>query len=310
MIRMRRRLCWAFSRRAAYKTDSMTLIRALRPLHWSKNVLLFVPLLLGHRLDDRLRILHTAIAFALFCIAASGTYLLNDVHDAQYDRAHPLKRRRFVASGELAMRTALGTGIALVAAALVVAHFVVPALTLWLVLYVALTFTYSWFAKQRVFLDVLALAGLYAIRVLAGGAVARIEVSNWLLALSVFFFLALALMKRYADLGLLESAGHENAAGRGYVTGDRDLLRSMGVASGMMSVLVLALYVNGEQVTRLYGRPQLLWLVCVLLLYWNAHMWFLAHRGAILDDPIVIAVRDPTSYVVALLVVIVAWLAL
>ena len=287
-----------------------SLIGALRPLHWSKNALLVVPLLLAHRLDDRLRLLDTAIAVALFCVAASGTYLLNDVHDAESDRAHPLKRRRFVANGDLTTRTALGTGIALVLAAFVGAYLAVPALVPWLALYVSLSFAYSWFAKQRVFLDVLALANLYAIRVLAGGAVARIEVSNWLLALSVFFFLALALMKRYADLGLLVSAGHQDVAGRGYVAGDRDLLRSMGVASGMTAVLVLALYVNGEQVTRLYSHPQMLWLVCGLLLYWTAHMWFLAHRGAILDDPIVIAVRDPTSYVVALLVIVIAWSAL
>jgi len=288
----------------------MTLIGALRPLHWSKNVLLFLPLLLGHRLDDRLRILDTSVAFVLFCVAASGTYLLNDVHDAEFDRAHPLKRRRFVANGDGSMRTAGWTGAILVLAAFFGAFLAVRPFLLWLVLYVSLTFAYSWFLKQRVFLDVLALASLYAIRVLAGGAVARIEVSNWLLALSVFFFLALALMKRYADLGLLLSAGHEEVAGRGYMMGDRDLLRSMGVASGMTAVLVLALYVNGEQVTRLYSRPRMLWLVCGLLLYWTAHMWFLAHRGAILDDPIVIAVRDPTSYVVALLVIAVAWGAL
>lgn len=286
----------------------MIFIRALRPLHWSKNALLFVPLLLAHRWDDGSRLVDTVVAFALFCIAASGTYLLNDVHDAAFDRAHPQKRRRYVASGEISVRMASIAGIGLVALSLAIAAF--GPLLPWIALYVALSLTYSLWAKQRVFLDVLALAALYAIRVLAGGAAARIEVSNWLLALSVFFFLALALLKRYADLGLLAAAGHEEAAGRGYRAGDRDLLRSMGVACGMVAVLVLALYLNSEQVTRLYRRPEMLWLVCTLLLYWTAHMWFLAHRGAILDDPIVVAVRDPTSYVVALLVIVIAWSAI
>ena len=286
----------------------MFLIRALRPLHWSKNALLYVPLLLAHRWDDWSRVVETGIAFVLFSIAASGTYLLNDVHDAAFDRAHPLKRRRYVASGDLSVTTACVTGIALVVVAFALAAF--GPLLPWLALYVAVSLTYSHYAKQRVFLDVMALAGMYAIRVLAGGAVARIEVSNWLLALSVFFFLGLALLKRYADLGLLVASGHEEAAGRGYLVGDRDLLRSMGVGCGMLAVLVLALYLNGEQVTRLYRHPQLIWLVCVLLLYWTAHMWFLAHRGAILDDPIVIAVRDPTSYVVAMLVIAIAWSAI
>ena len=286
------------------------LVRALRPLHWSKNVLVFVPLLLAHRVDDRARVLDVVIAFVLFSIAASGTYLLNDVRDVDHDRAHPLKRRRFVATGEVTTTTALIVGCALIAIALIAAWIIVPALAPWLALYVAVSFTYSFFAKQRVFLDVLALASLYAIRVLAGGAAAAVEVSNWLLALSVFFFLALALLKRYADLGLLAAAGHEEAAGRGYRVGDRDLLRSMGVTSGMVAVLVLALYLNSDQVTRLYERPQMIWLVCPLLLYWMAHMWFLAHRGAILDDPIVVAVRDPTSYVVAVLVAAVTWSAL
>jgi len=288
----------------------MPLLRALRPLHWSKNALVFVPLLLAHRVQDESRVIAVLLAFVLFSLTASGTYLLNDVRDAEHDRAHPTKKKRFVATGELSIATAIVAGVVLIAAALVAAWLFVRPLTAWLALYVVVSAAYSFFAKQRVFLDVLALAGLYAIRVLAGGAAANVEVSNWLLALSVFFFLALALLKRYADLGLLAAAGHDEAAGRGYRVGDRDLLRSMGVTSGMMAVLVLALYLNSEQVTRLYTRPQMLWLVCPLLLFWTAHMWFLAHRGAIQDDPIVVAVRDATSYGIAALVALVVWSAL
>jgi 4-hydroxybenzoate polyprenyltransferase len=172
-----------------------------------------------------------------------------------------------------------------------------------------LSLAYSLWFKRRVFLDVLALSALWTIRVLAGGAAARVEVSDWLVALSVFLFVGLALLKRYADLGFLMTKDASAAPGRGYVTGDRDLLRSMGVTSGYLAVLVLALYLASPQVARLYESPRLLWLVCPLLLYWIAHMWFLAHRGAIKDDPIVVAARDPASYVVGVLIVLVVFAA-
>ena len=160
-------------------------------------------------------------------------------------------------------------------------------------------------ARIRVFLDVLALSALYTIRLLAGGVAGRVEVSDWLMALSFFLFVSLALLKRYADIRFVASHGGENVPGRDYDTADVDLLRSMGVASGYLSVLVLALYLNGAQVTRLYESPRLLWLVCPLLLYWISHMWFLAHRGRIEDDPIVVAAKDPASYIVGVLIIVV-----
>jgi 4-hydroxybenzoate polyprenyltransferase len=288
----------------------LALLRSLRPLHWAKNVLLFAPVVLAHRTGDAQAVTAAAMAFAAFCLMASGMYLVNDVRDLEFDRAHPSKRNRQIAAGALSPAVAIVAAIALLIAGLGIAYSVSLELVWYLAGYGVLSLVYSLWFKRRVFLDVLALSALWTMRVLAGGVAARVEVSDWLLALSVFLFVGLALLKRYADLGLLASQDTQAAPGRGYVTADRDLLRSMGVTSGYMSVLVLALYLTSPQVVRLYESPRLLWLVCPLLLYWIAHMWFLAHRGAIQDDPIVVAARDPASYVVGALIALLLFAAI
>lgn len=285
------------------------LLRSLRPLHWTKNVLVFAPVILAHRTGDAAAMTAAAMAVGAFCLAASGTYLINDVRDVEFDRLHPNKRHRTIASGGLSATMAIVFGILLILAGVALAWAVSLEVVGYLAGYGVLSTVYSLVLKRRVFLDVLALSALWTIRVLAGGAAARVEVSDWLLALSVFLFVGLALLKRYADLGLLASQATNGAPGRGYVTADRDLLRSMGVTSGYLSVLVLALYLNSPQVARLYASPRLLWLVCPLLLYWIAHMWFLAHRGEIEDDPIVVAARDPASYVVGALIALLIFAA-
>ena len=285
------------------------LLRSLRPLHWTKNLLVFAPVVLAHRTGDAAALQASALAFAAFCLAASGTYLINDVRDLEFDRAHPTKRHRMIASGAVSPAIATVLGVILVLGGVALAYSVSLAVVGHLAVYGVLSLAYSLWLKRRVFLDVLALSALWTIRVLAGGAAAVVEVSDWLVALSVFLFVGLALLKRYADLGFLMKQDADAAPGRGYVTGDRDLLRSMGVTSGYLAVLVLALYLASPQVTRLYTSPRLLWLVCPLMLYWTAHMWFLAHRGAIKDDPIVVATRDPASYVVGVLIALIVFAA-
>jgi 4-hydroxybenzoate polyprenyltransferase len=286
------------------------LLRSLRPLHWTKNVLVFAPVILAHRGSDREALTAAGLTFLAFCLAASGTYLVNDVRDREFDRLHPNKRNRVIASGAVSPLVALIACAVLIGAGVIIAWSVSTEVIWYLAGYFLLSLVYSLWLKRRVFLDVLALSALWTIRVLAGSAAARVEASDWLLALSVFLFVGLALLKRYADLGFLAAQSTDAAPGRGYVTGDRDLLRSMGVTSGYLAVLVLALYLNSPQVARLYAHPRLLWLVCPLLLYWIAHMWFLAHRGHIEDDPIVVAARDPASYVVGALIALIVFAAI
>lgn len=287
----------------------MPLLRSLRPLHWAKNTLVFAPAVLAHRVGDANVMEASALAFAAFCLTASGTYLINDLRDAAFDRAHPTKRHRFIATGVLSPVVAAAAGAVLIVAGIAVAFAVSLGVVWFLAGYGALSLVYSLALKRRVFLDVLALSALWTIRVLAGGEAADVVVSDWLLALSVFLFVGLALLKRYADLALFAAGTNGAAPGRGYVTGDRDLLRSMGVTSGYLAVLVLALYLTSPQVTELYDSPRLLWLVCPLLLYWIAHMWFLAHRGEITDDPIVVAARDPASYAVGAAIAVLVFAA-
>jgi 4-hydroxybenzoate polyprenyltransferase len=287
------------------------LLRALRIHQWVKNLLLFVPVLLDHRLFDRAAMSRAAVAFAAFCCAASAGYILNDLLDLEADRQHPTKRNRPFASG--ALPPALGVALTPVlfgAALWAAATLQAPAFLNLLLLYVILTAAYSFVLKRLVVVDVLLLAGLYTLRVLAGVEATQVRFSTWLLAFSTFLFLSLAFLKRYTEVRGLDGEANLQARRRGYQREDREWLSSLGSASGYLSVLVLALYINSEQVVALYSRPLLVWLVCPLLLYWMGRMWLLAYRDQIHEDPIVATVRDPTSYLVGLLVGLTLYAAL
>ena len=287
------------------------LLRALRIHQWVKNLLLYVPVLLDHRIFDPGSINRATMAIAAFCFAASGGYVLNDLLDLEADRRHPTKRNRPFASG--ALPPILGValipvlfGIALWAAA----SLGRPEFLELLLLYMILTGAYSAFLKRLAVVDVLLLAGLYTLRVLAGVEASQVRFSTWLLAFSTFLFLSLAFLKRYTEVRGLDGEVNLQARRRGYQREDREWLSSLGSASGYLSVLVLALYINSEQVVALYSRPLLVWLVCPLLLYWIGRMWLLAFRDQIHEDPIVATVRDPTSYLVGALVGLTLYAAL
>ena len=277
--------------------------RALRVSQWIKNLLVFVPIVVDHRLLDPPLFTAACTAFVAFCLAASGAYVLNDLVDLQADRAHRHKRRRPFAAGELEPRHGWLLFPLLLGSAIVLSAVKLPAdFVGLLLLYLVVTTAYSTWLKRLAVLDVLLLAGLYTLRVLAGGAATGVTPSAWLLAFAMFLFLSLAFLKRFAEMR--EAGPAEPTNRRGYRAGDLAWLGSMGGASGYLSVLVLALYLNSEQVVSLYRRPTLLWLVCPLLLYWTGRLWFRANRGEIHEDPIVAAVSDPVSYVVGLFVAI------
>ena len=255
--------------------------------------------------------MRATVAFAAFCCAASGGYVLNDLLDLEADRRHPTKRHRPFASGALPLPLGIALVPFLFALALWAADTLqTPAFLDLLVLYVILTTAYSIALKRYAVVDVLLLAGLYTLRVLAGVEAGQVRFSTWLLAFSTFLFLSLAFLKRYTEVRGLDGEADLQARRRGYQREDREWLSSLGSASGYLSVLVLALYINSEQVIALYGRPLLLWLICPLLLYWIGRMWLLAFRDQIHEDPIVATVRDPTSYLVGALVGLTLYAAL
>jgi 4-hydroxybenzoate polyprenyltransferase len=271
--------------------------RALRTYQWTKNVLLFVPMLMAHAVTDAALWGQAALGFVAFSLCASSAYVVNDLVDREADRLHPAKRHRPFASGALSPRFGFVLAPVLVATAFAVAWTALPPpFLLTLAAYLAVTLTYSFTLKRQPVLDVLVLAGLYALRVFAGGAATDVPVSEWLLAFSMFFFLSLALVKRFAELKRLDVAPERSLHGRGYRGDDLPVLRTAGLAAGYLSVLVLVLYVTSPEVSELYARPTLLWLVGALLLFWMTRVWLLAERGRVDDDPILFAAKDPTSY--------------
>ncbi|MDB6020457.1 MAG: UbiA prenyltransferase [Pedosphaera sp.] len=285
------------------------LIKALRPHQWVKNLIIFVPLLTSHNLGNPALLLAATLAFVSFSLCASGIYVLNDLCDLEADRHHATKKFRPFASGQLALPVGfvlvplmlgLSTGVAL---------WLSWKFTAVLALYLMLTTSYSWRVKQIPLLDVFFLAGLYTMRLIGGHAATGIAYSFWLLAFSMFLFLSLALVKRFTELKDLRRQNGRDTKGRGYNSDDLELVAMLGIASGFIAVLVMALYVNSEQVQVLYKYPELLLLMCPLLLYWISRVWLIAHRGQMHSDPIVFALKDRASYLIGALTAGVLWLA-
>jgi len=290
----------------------VALWRALRPHQWAKNLLLFVALALTPaQVPDTGKWLVLLAAFACWSAAASAGYLANDALDVAADRADPEKRNRPFASGALPMRVGIGAGIALGLLAVGLALAVAPlAFVIHLVVYLVLTLVYSLYVKRLLLLDVLLLAGLYTLRLLAGGAAVKIVLTPWLLAFSLFFFLGLAFAKRYGELQRMTRIGALNPSSRAYRSDDLDLLMTLGSTSAYLSVLVLCLYINSEHVGQQYPRPGALWFLAPLLLYWVSRIWFVAKRGELPGDPVAFAVRDRVSLVIGALVAAVLGVAI
>lgn len=284
-------------------------LEALRPQQWLKNLLVFVPLVTSHAVLDPRQILLSLLAFIAFGLSASAVYVINDLLDLADDRRHPRKRRRVFAAGNVPALNGIVMAPLLLAAAAAIAFAVSPAFIAVLATYVVVTTAYSFVLKRLVLVDVFTLAGLYTLRLIGGSAALGLWPSFWLLAFSMFIFLSLAMLKRYTELLGVREAGAASAPGRGYRTGDLDLLAALGGGAGYLSVLVLALYVNSPAVLPLYSRPDALWLLCPLLLYWVSRAWLVAHRGNMHDDPIVFAVKDRVSRAVAVAMAVVILLA-
>jgi 4-hydroxybenzoate polyprenyltransferase len=270
-------------------------LRALRPHQWAKNALILMPLLAAHRATDLPLVGIALLAMVAFCLCASSVYVLNDLLDLEADRAHPRKCTRPFAAGDLSILAGLALAPALLVTGALLAALLPPNFQLVFATYYVLTLGYSFFLKGRVLLDALALAGLYTLRVIAGAEAVNVPLSFWLLLFSVFLFLSLAFVKRFAELDGLRRQQRLRAAGRGYYVEDLPMLQSLGSAAGYLSVLVLALYINSPEIQALYSRPKAIWFLCVLMLYWVSRVWMQAARGLMHDDPVVFALKDRVS---------------
>ncbi|NJM35977.1 MAG: UbiA family prenyltransferase, partial [Rhodomicrobium sp.] len=270
-------------------------VQTMRPKHWAKNLLVFVPLLTAHEYESAEAILAAAIAFVCLSLCASGGYFINDLKDIESDRGHEIKRARPLASGALPVGWGIVGAIGLPAAALALAWvFLAPAFIAVLGLYFILTLSYS-FALKRIFTaDVLTLSVLYMLRVLGGAVAIEVELSAWLLAFCIFLFISLAYLKRYSELRKMNGSD-DKVSGRGYVGTDCEAMYILGVANATASIVVFALFINSPEVQREYASRDVLWVICLVLIFWTNRLWITARRGGVDEDPVEFALKDPAS---------------
>ncbi|ABQ67503.1 UbiA prenyltransferase [Rhizorhabdus wittichii RW1] len=270
-------------------------LRALRVHQWTKNALLFVPLLTAFSFLDIGKTIDVLLAFVAFSLVASASYVLNDIVDLENDRAHPRKSERPFASGRLPLLHGVALAIAGLVAGVLVATAVSWAFVLMLLSYLALTSAYSWTLKQYVLIDVLTLSLLYSWRIMAGAVAIDVRLSSWLLAFSVFVFLSLALIKRCTELLVAQGSGRAGLRGRDYRTTDLAVLWPLGAGSALSSVVIFGLFISSPETAGRYASPELLWLAAFGLIYWLGRMWVKTSRGEMHDDPIVYSFKDRGS---------------
>jgi 4-hydroxybenzoate polyprenyltransferase/phosphoserine phosphatase len=289
-------------------TFLQSLFKAARVQQWAKNLLIFVPLLCSHALSAG-KLLTALLAFCCFSLTASSAYIFNDLLDIDADRRHPRKHHRPFASGNLSAFAGISIAGILLVAGLAGAEMLPGHFLAWTLVYLATSVAYSLVLKRFALLDVMVLSGLYILRLLAGSAVTQTPISDWLAGFSLFLFLSLAMVKRFAELENLRATNAAPNNGRGYLIPDSEQLRSFGTSSAYAAVVVFAIYITGPDVQRLYREPRLLWLCVPLITLWLNRVWMLASRGRLDEDPVAFALTDPVSQAIGIAVMIVALLA-
>ena len=282
-------------------------LKALRLHQWTKNLLLFMPLLLAHRYGDFSAITSALLAFPFLGLVASGTYLINDLSDLDADRAHPTKRNRPIASGAVGAGSALVAALGCIGVGLLGALSISLQFLLMMLVYLAATLAYSLFIKRIAMLDVVTLGGLYTLRVMMGTIVINVALSPWLLMFSLFFFLGFSLAKRYVEIAGTAGANNDRGfiRGRGYRFTDGPLLLAFGITTSVVAVLILTLYIANEAFpTGAYQQPQWLWMIAPIVLLWTMRVWLLCFRGEMHDDPVAFAATDRVSWFLGFLVLL------
>ncbi len=246
-------------------------------------------------------VLRAAIIAALLSLCSSSQYILNDLIDLDADRSHPVKKARPFAAGALPIWFGLILAPALLAASLITAWYLSHLLAALLCAYFIVSLSYSMYLKRILLLDVFVLSGLYTFRIILGHLAIGVEFSVWLVSFSLFLFLSLGLCKRMAELRTLERSGTE-MVGRGYEGADASQVNIFGVCSAFLAAVVFILYLQSDKVRELYRRPQILWLLAPVFLYWISRTWMLTHRGrVVINDPVLFVLKDPVTYGVGLI---------
>jgi 4-hydroxybenzoate polyprenyltransferase len=275
-----------------------TFIKALRPHQWIKNLLIFTPLFVSNQWSNPNMIIRASIGFISFSLIASSVYVINDIFDIQNDRSHIKKKYRPFAAGNISIGHGLILILFLIFAGLFVGYFLDVIYFFLLMTYIIFNFLYSVYLKKILLIDILILSQFYTLRIFSGGVITNIVLSFWLIAFSVFVFFSLAIAKRYAELNLSIKINKKNIKGRGYTIDDLNILNIMGVTSGYIGVLILALYINSPEVVLIYSSPKILWGICLIFLFWISYIWLKASRGELDEDPLTFAIKDRISLVV------------
>ena len=276
------------------KTVKINWLKPLRLHQWSKNILIFLPLIAAYQQYSFENLISLIGAFICMGLCASSTYVLNDIIDLESDRLHARKKFRSFASGEIPLNFSLFM-LLLLPSSIYFSYAISVNFMAIILIYVFLTISYSIFIKALVIIDCIVLAALYTIRIIAGAVVSNNIPSFWLVAFSILFFFSLAFLKRYSELLNASNIGEEMIHGRGYLSSDNPLVLSLGVASGLGSVVVMMLYLNSPEILLLYSFQEILWLTIPILLFWISYVWLQAHRGNIDDDPVIFAIKDYVS---------------
>jgi len=283
--------------------------KAIRPYHTIKNILLFIPLFVGHQYFNPIAIKNSFLGFFIFCLLASSAYLINDLVDLDNDKQHIKKQKRSFASGELSLKTGYIFAPLLTLIALSLSIFLPHKFLIIAISYYCLTLIYSFFLKKIKWLDVILLAILYSMRVFAGMTLIQNGFSFWLIFFALFLFFSLALLKRYAELTLMQTKNKRSILGRAYEIKDKTNLAILGHISGYFSVLIFIFYIYSAKAQFFYSSPLLLWFICPCLFIWLNHMWQLAQEGKIHDDPVVFTVKNSFSWIFLMLIVLITVLA-
>ena len=282
-------------------------LRALRCHQWAKNTLIFVPMLVSHRLNEWSTVQASLIAFISFSLLCSSGYLINDIQDRKRDQQHPRKRSRPFACNQLSKQSGLIASAILLLSSYSLGFLLTTELIITNCAYFIIAISYSFYLKRLLLIDVMALAILYTLRIIAGCAATGIHISQWLFIFSLFTFFGFALLKRCGELKLLANNDFNN--GRAYQLLDLPLLQQIGICSSLIGILVLGIYTSSPASEEFYTQPHWLWAICILLLFWSCRLWLLMAREILTDDPILFALRDKISYGVLVLIMICFYLA-
>ena len=285
------------------------IFKIIRPHQWVKNILVFIPMLMSHNLNINNFILSTK-AFIIFSLVASSIYVINDIVDIKSDKKHPYKKNRPLAAGLININQCKYIILSLLVFCFFFLIDIDNNFFILIVSYFIISNLYTFFLKKYVIVDLLILSSLYTIRIIGGGFITGISVSIWLLSFSIFFFLSLAAIKRQVEIINFKKNKKVKIAGRGYIVSDQKIINMISICSGYISILVLVLYINSPQVISLYSSPDILWGVCLIMLFWISRIMLMSSRKKIEDDPIVYAIKDKISYICLLFILCIMWLGI